>query len=177
MSDGYFNPCNDKKFCPSCSISQELYIIWLPFMIHMYKVIISPGVFIFSKFFLFFLAVRGGGKRAKWSKMRTNSVCHAQYLRNHMLYDCHLWYICIKWYLQAFFHFFKKFFLFVRGEVKGQKWPKMRTNSVCHTQYLRNHMLQDSTNCVHGDQPARNMHTKKFLCAWNYMHVNQSKHF
>ena len=53
---------NDKKFCPSCSISQELYyIISLSFMVHMCKMIISPGFlfvclffcFIFSKFWFF----------------------------------------------------------------------------------------------------------------------------
>ena len=45
---------NDQKFCLSCSISQELYIIWLSFMVHMCKIIISPGAFfIFSKFWFF----------------------------------------------------------------------------------------------------------------------------
>ena len=42
---------NDKKFCLSCCISKEPYIIWLAFMVHLCKPIISPGVFfIFSKF-------------------------------------------------------------------------------------------------------------------------------
>ena len=36
--------------------------------------------------------------------------------------------------------------------------------------------LQGSTNCVHGDEHARNMHTNRFLCVRNYVHVNQSKH-
>ena len=36
---------NDKKICLSCSIFQEPYIIWLSYMVHMCKVIISPGVF------------------------------------------------------------------------------------------------------------------------------------
>ena len=56
---------NDKKFSPSRfisqeprhlwhSISQEPYIIWLSFMVHMCKMIISPEVFfIFSKFWFF----------------------------------------------------------------------------------------------------------------------------
>ena len=35
----------------SCCISQEPYIIWLSFMVHLWKMIISPGVFFFfSKF-------------------------------------------------------------------------------------------------------------------------------
>ena len=50
---------NDKTFCPSCCISQEPYIIWLPFMVHMCKMI-SPGVFSFFQNFDFL-----GCKRAK----------------------------------------------------------------------------------------------------------------
>ena len=62
---------NDKKFCPSCSIFQEPYIIWLSFMVRMCKMMISSGFFfIFSKFwFVGFL----GGKTAKygwkWNKI------------------------------------------------------------------------------------------------------------
>ena len=41
---------NEKKLCLSCSIAQEPYIIWFSFMVHMCKMIISPGsFFIFSK--------------------------------------------------------------------------------------------------------------------------------
>ena len=38
---------NEKKLCLSCSISQEPYIIWFSFMVHLCKMIISPGVFFF----------------------------------------------------------------------------------------------------------------------------------
>ena len=42
---------NDKKLCLSCLISQEPYIIWSSFMVHMCNRIISPGFFkIYSKF-------------------------------------------------------------------------------------------------------------------------------
>ena len=42
---------NDKKLCLLHFISLEPYIIWSWFIVHMYKRIISPGVFyIFSKF-------------------------------------------------------------------------------------------------------------------------------
>ena len=45
---------NDKKFCMSHFISQEPYIIWLSFMVHLCKMMISPGsFFIFSKFGIF----------------------------------------------------------------------------------------------------------------------------
>ena len=49
---------NDKKFCLLHSISQEPYIIWLSFMVQMYKMIISPGVF-FNVKILIFLVVTG----------------------------------------------------------------------------------------------------------------------
>ena len=44
---------NDKKLCLSRSISQESYIIGLPFMVEMCKKIISPGVFFNVKILIF----------------------------------------------------------------------------------------------------------------------------
>ena len=42
---------NDKNFCLSHSVSQELYIIWFWFLIHMCKMMIFPGnFFIFENF-------------------------------------------------------------------------------------------------------------------------------
>ena len=47
---------NDKKICPSHFISLKPFIIWMPFMVHMCKMMISPSVFfIFSKFWFFML--------------------------------------------------------------------------------------------------------------------------
>ena len=83
---------NDKKFCLSCSISQEPYIIWLSFMVQMYKIKTSPGVFLNFKI-LIFLVVRG----LKWQtcpKMTKISICCTLYFRNHVSYDLHLWYTC-----------------------------------------------------------------------------------
>ena len=58
---------NDKKFCLSHSVSQELYLIWLWFLVHLCKMMIFPAIFfIFLKFwFLGFLGVR----RIKGQKM------------------------------------------------------------------------------------------------------------
>ena len=42
----------DKKFCHSRFVSQEPYIIWLRFLVHMCKMMISPPIFFF--FFFFF---------------------------------------------------------------------------------------------------------------------------
>ena len=60
---------NDKKLCLSHSMSQEPYIIWPSFVVHKCEMIISPGTFIFSKFW--FLGLLGGSKGKngpKWQK-------------------------------------------------------------------------------------------------------------
>ena len=58
---------NDKKLCLLCSISKERYIIWLSFMVQMWKMIISPGVFFYVKI-LIFQVVKG----LKGQKMTQN---------------------------------------------------------------------------------------------------------
>ena len=71
---------NDKKFCLSCSVSQEPYIIWLWFLLHMCKMMISPvNLFIFQNFDFWGFY---GGKRAKDDLKLPISVCFALYLRN-----------------------------------------------------------------------------------------------
>ena len=126
---------NGKKFCPSHLISQEPYIIWLSFSVHFYKMMISSGVsFIFSK--LWFSGSIGGGwgKRAKDGPRWKNSVCHAQYLRNHTSYDCCLWCRCIKWeYLLVVSSIFQNFDFPGCRDWKGKKRPKMTKNYVCLT--------------------------------------------
>ena len=63
----------DKKLLMFCLISQEPYIIVPSFMLHMWKRIISPGIFhIFSK--LKFLGSTVGCKAKKWPKM-TKKIC------------------------------------------------------------------------------------------------------
>ena len=84
---------NDKKFCSSHSISQELYIIWLSFTVYMCKMIIYLGVsFSFSKFWFFGLL---GGKRGKngtkWQKILSVAI-HISGTIHHMtvIYGTHL---------------------------------------------------------------------------------------
>ena len=76
---------NDKKSWLWRSISQEPYIMWFSFMVHMCNMIISPGVF----FENFDFPVCYVCKRAKTSRIT--------YLKNHTSYDLHLWYTCVKW--------------------------------------------------------------------------------
>ena len=79
---------NNKKVCLSCFISQETYIIWFSFMVHMYKMISQVVFFILSK--LWFSRLLGEYKGKKWSKVKNNSVSHTPYIRNHTSYDFHL---------------------------------------------------------------------------------------
>ena len=62
---------NDKKLCLPGLISQEPYIIWLIFMVHMCIMIISPGgFFIFPRFWFFRLLGLGKSVKngPKWQK-------------------------------------------------------------------------------------------------------------
>ena len=54
---------NDKKFCALRFVSQEPYIIWLSFMLHLCKMIKCPGNFFICLKILIFWVVRGGGGR------------------------------------------------------------------------------------------------------------------
>ena len=64
---------DDKKICLFYWISQEPYIIWLSFMVHKCKMIISPGFFLFfSKFWIF--GFLGGSNGKKWPKMTKKLV-------------------------------------------------------------------------------------------------------
>ena len=44
---------NDQKFCLSHCVSQELYIIWLWFLVHTCEMMISPANFLFFKILIF----------------------------------------------------------------------------------------------------------------------------
>ena len=120
-------------------------IIWLSFMVHMCKMIISPDVaIIFSKFWFLWSSV--GLKGKKWSRMTKKCVCHAPYLRtmHHMIDDRHLWYTSVQWwYLQVFFPFFKILFFFqIVGGVKGHKRAQ-NDKSFRGAPYFRNHTSYD----------------------------------
>ena len=58
------------------------YIIWSSFMVHLYKMVISPYTFFsFFELLIFWVVSRVIGQ--KRSKMTKNCFCHAPYLRNH----------------------------------------------------------------------------------------------
>ena len=62
---------NDKKFCLSHFVSQKPYIVWLSFMVHLYKMMIYPGVFFFHflKILIFRVSVVKGQKIIKMKKI------------------------------------------------------------------------------------------------------------
>ena len=87
---------NDKTLCLSHSMSQEPYIIWLSFMIHMRKMVISAGIFfIFSKFWFF-----GSIEGVKGQKIAQNDkklcLSHSVSQEPYMIY-CDFWFTCVKW--------------------------------------------------------------------------------
>ena len=75
---------NDKRFCLSHSVSQEPYIIWLWFLVHMCKMIISPANFFTFQNFDFWGFQ--GGKRVKNDLKLPISVCFALYFTNYRSY-------------------------------------------------------------------------------------------
>ena len=127
------------------TISQEPYIIWLSFIVHMCKIIVSVGIFfIFSKFLFF-----GCAREVKVEKMVQNdkkilSVVLSISGTIHHMIVIYITPVQNDNISGQFFYFFKILIFWVVREVKGQKWSKMIKYSVCCTPCLRNHT---SCNC------------------------------
>ena len=89
----------------SRSISQEPYIIWLPFMVQMCKMIIYPGVV-----FHCFLGCQGVEKPKNGPKS-WKFLSVTPYISG-TIYDLHLWYTCMYKRIISpgiFLHFFQNF--------------------------------------------------------------------
>ena len=115
-------------------------MIWLWFLVHMCKMIISPGAFFILAKFWFFRVIREG---VEGQKMAQNDkkipVCLTPYLRNCASYDHDFWWTCAKWwYLQQFFAFFQNFYFFF-WFWRGFKWKKMTRK--CQFQSVSFHIL------------------------------------
>ena len=100
---------NYKKLCPLQFISQEPYIIWSWFMVHMCKRIISLGVFyIFFQILIF--RVNSRVKKQKRPKTTKSYVCCTPYLSKHTLHDHVFCCISLKWWHRLMlFSFFQNF--------------------------------------------------------------------
>ena len=103
---------NDQKFHLSQSAFQEPDRIWLWFLVHMCKMIISPAsLFSFSKFW------------AKNDQKVPISVHHTPYLKNCRSYHQEFWYASVKCFLQVFYFILPKSWFF--GYYWGTKKHKM----------------------------------------------------
>ena len=79
------------KSCLLRSISQELYIIWLSFMVEMGKMIISPGVKI-----LIFQVFQGLNGQIIGQNDKYFCLLHLIFQEPYIIwYDLHVWYTCI----------------------------------------------------------------------------------
>ena len=111
---------NKRKFCLSQSISQQLYIIWFSFMVHMCKIIISMGIFKnFSKLWFFRLLGSKGKKNGpKWQKLCLSCFVSQE---PYIVWSSFMVHMCNRINLQGFFYFFLVFIFGVNSGVKGQK--------------------------------------------------------
>ena len=107
-----------------CSISQEPYIIWLYFLVHVCKMIISWVVFLFfQNFGIFGCYILGVGwdKRAKngpkWQNNLSCSTFQEQYIWFSFMAAC----MCKMIISSGLFFSFSKFWFFGLTEVKWQK--------------------------------------------------------
>ena len=97
-----------QKLWPLHFMSQESYIIWSWYMIHMCKRIISSGVFyIFSKFK--FLVSIVEWKSKKWSKMTKNCLSYSISEYAYIIWSCFCCTSSKWWHLQMLFSFFQNF--------------------------------------------------------------------
>ena len=114
------------KICASCSISQKSYIIWLSFMVHMYKMIISPGVF-FHFFKILIFCVANGVKGQKMVQDE-KKFCHSHLISQepYIIWSSFIVHMCKRIISPGFFHFLK-----------------ILKKFVCPTPYLRKHTSFD----------------------------------
>ena len=122
---------NNKKFCLLRSVSQELYTMWLSFMVHMCKIISLQALLLLLLFLLFFfhflkILILGIARWVIGQKMAQNDkkfcLSHSIPQEPCIIYDCDFWYAWVKWwYIQQFYHFFKILVFGVFRGVKGQK--------------------------------------------------------
>ena len=112
---------NDKNLFLSHFISQEPYIIWLSFMVHLCKMMMSPGVF-FSVFQKFLFSGLLGGKKAKNSpKLQKGCLSHSISQEPYIIWLPFVVYECKMMISPGVFsHFYKILIFWFVSWVKGQ---------------------------------------------------------
>ena len=111
---------NEKNLCLSYSISQDPYIIWLSFMVHLCKIMISPYVFFtfFSNFNFWHQWCKKGKKRLKMAIMSVTLHISGSIHYMIMIFGTH---VQNDDFSRCFCHFFKVLIFCVGRGVKGQK--------------------------------------------------------
>ena len=127
-----------RKFCLPCSISQEPYMIWLPFVVDKCKMITSRGIF-------FMLSVRWKCKNcSKWYK----TLSAMPYISS---YDLHFCYTCVKEYVQGFFIFFANVNLWGQqwgnSAKNGPKWQKIMSVTLHISRNIHHTIVVFVNNC------------------------------
>ena len=107
-----------KKLCLLCLKSQELYIIWSSFMVHMSNRIISPGLFL-HLFQIFIFGVKSGVKGQKMAQS-DKKLCLSYFISQEA---------CIIWLL---------FLLYMCKMMTSPDAFIIFLKFVCLTPYLRN---------------------------------------
>ena len=91
----------------SLLISGTVHHIWLCFLIHMCKIMISPAIFfIFSKLFFFWFFRRIKGQKMTLNYYQLQSIM--LYILGNVDHYQDFWYAGVKYYLQVFFFIFLK---------------------------------------------------------------------
>ena len=124
---------NEKRFCLLNTISQEPYIIWLPFMVDKCKMIISAGFsFNFFKILIFwFVSGIKGQKMAQNDK----NFCLLCLISQESLFIVYMW---KRKYLLIFF----QFLIFgANSGVKGQKTTQ-NDRKLCGCTHILVHMCK-----------------------------------
>ena len=107
------------------------------FMVHIYKVVISPGIFLhFFKIFIFGIII--GLKEQKMVQSEKKLFLSQSVSRNRKSYDCDFWYTWVVLIYPAIFSIFSKFWFFGFFFGKRVKNDLKLPISVCQALYLRN---------------------------------------
>ena len=130
---------SDQIFCLSCSISQGENIMWFSYMVHLFEIMISLGVFSFFQNFDFWSCC--GGKSAK---NRPKSLSCPIFQEPHIIQLSFVVHKCKMIVSLAFLSFFQNLdFSSCWWGKKAKNGSKKKIFFFCHALYLKNHTFYD----------------------------------
>ena len=124
-----------KKICLLQLISQEPYIIWLSFMVHLCKMMIPQESFFhfFKILILWVVRVGEGGEKGQKRVQNEKNFCllHSISQESYIIWSSFVAHKCKIIIFSGNFFIFSKFWSFgLLGGLKGNKWPKITKNFV-----------------------------------------------